>query len=296
MLSGFDQPSVIRAAIERGAAGFLDKGADVTVIIAAIRTVAAGGTVFRAAHLRAHVAAPRRPSDREVQVIELVNAGATNAEVGARARPVREDRREPSATAVRSIRAPVADRAGGPGARRGLGRRPERRDEPGHRATRVAAVGGVVLIGARPRRRAYPGQPAAGVGVTPETLLPLLIAVALLCVVGLEPATARRAFAWFAMVLALTILTVDLSPACASAVAGARRRRAAALWSIVAGIGRDLDRGIGRARTRRTGGDALAPGSDRSGIVAISIDGPARRLDRRHAGRHWDPRSGRWAW
>jgi two-component system response regulator DevR len=84
MLSGFDQPSVVRAAIDRGAAGFLDKGTEVPAIVAAIRVVAAGGTVFSAAQLRAHVAAPRRPSDREVQVIELVVAGSTNAEVGAR--------------------------------------------------------------------------------------------------------------------------------------------------------------------------------------------------------------------
>ena len=84
MLSGFEHASVVRAAIERGAAGFLDKGADLPMIVAAIRAIAGGDTVFSAVQLRAHVAAPRRPSDREIQVIELVVAGSTNAEVGAR--------------------------------------------------------------------------------------------------------------------------------------------------------------------------------------------------------------------
>lgn len=83
LLSGFDQPSLIRAAIDRGAAGYLVKTADTTEILAAIRTVAAGGTVFTAAALASSRTAPRRPSDRELQVIDLVAAGATNAEVAA---------------------------------------------------------------------------------------------------------------------------------------------------------------------------------------------------------------------
>jgi DNA-binding NarL/FixJ family response regulator len=83
MLSGFGQTSVVRAAIERGAAGYLDKGAEVPDILAAIRTVAAGGTVYSAARLRAVSAAPRPPSARERQVIDRVIAGLTNAEVGA---------------------------------------------------------------------------------------------------------------------------------------------------------------------------------------------------------------------
>src|SRR5918995_1100800 len=69
LLSGHGHPSVIRAALERGAAGYLDKSVEVGVIIDAIRTVAAGGTVFRAADLAASRATPRRPSDRELEVI-----------------------------------------------------------------------------------------------------------------------------------------------------------------------------------------------------------------------------------
>ena len=82
MLSAFDGPSMVRAVIDRGAAGFLDKGADLATIVEAIRTVAAGGTAFSAARLRAARTARRRPSDRELEVIALVVAGATNAEAG----------------------------------------------------------------------------------------------------------------------------------------------------------------------------------------------------------------------
>jgi DNA-binding NarL/FixJ family response regulator len=81
LLSGYSHGSVVRAAIERGAAGYLDKGADVEVIVEAIRTVAAGGTAFSAADLRSSRAAPRRPSDRELEVIARVAAGSTNGEV-----------------------------------------------------------------------------------------------------------------------------------------------------------------------------------------------------------------------
>jgi DNA-binding NarL/FixJ family response regulator len=81
LLSGFEQPSLVRAAIERGAAGFLDKSAELHAIIEAVRTVAAGGTVYTAAALQLSRNARRRPSERELEVIERVIGGATNAEV-----------------------------------------------------------------------------------------------------------------------------------------------------------------------------------------------------------------------
>jgi DNA-binding NarL/FixJ family response regulator len=84
LLSGFGHPSVVRAAIDRGAAGYLDKGAEMDEIVAAIRTVAAGGSVFRSSDLQASLAAPRRPSDRELEVIAGVVGGATNSEIAAR--------------------------------------------------------------------------------------------------------------------------------------------------------------------------------------------------------------------
>jgi DNA-binding NarL/FixJ family response regulator len=83
LVSGFGHGSVMRAAIDRGAAGYLDKGSEVAAIVDAIRTVAAGGTVFRAADLDAAREAPRRPTGRELDVIARVVAGSTNAEVAA---------------------------------------------------------------------------------------------------------------------------------------------------------------------------------------------------------------------
>lgn len=84
LLSGHGHPSVIRAAVERGAAGYLDKGVEVDAILDAIRSVAAGGTVYRAADLAASRSARRRPSERELQVIAAIVAGRTNAEIAAR--------------------------------------------------------------------------------------------------------------------------------------------------------------------------------------------------------------------
>jgi DNA-binding NarL/FixJ family response regulator len=83
LISGHGHHSIIRAAVERGAAGYLDKSVEVDTIVAAVRTVAAGGTAYSAADL-AHVrSAPRGPSDRERQVIAAVVAGRTNAEIAA---------------------------------------------------------------------------------------------------------------------------------------------------------------------------------------------------------------------
>jgi DNA-binding NarL/FixJ family response regulator len=82
LLSGFGHGSLVRAAIERGAAGYLNKGVEVDVIVEAIRTIAGGGTVFRAADLDASKSAPRRPSEREIEVIAGIVGGATNAELG----------------------------------------------------------------------------------------------------------------------------------------------------------------------------------------------------------------------
>ena len=81
LISGHGHHSVIRAAVERGAAGYLDKSAEVGAIIAAVRTVAAGGTVYSAADLADARGAPRNPSDRERQVIAGVVAGRTNGEI-----------------------------------------------------------------------------------------------------------------------------------------------------------------------------------------------------------------------
>jgi DNA-binding NarL/FixJ family response regulator len=84
LLSSFDQPPLIRTAFERGAAGYLRKTSEVREILDAVRTVAAGGTAFSASMLRAIRSAPRRPSDRELEVLSLVCGGASNDEIGVR--------------------------------------------------------------------------------------------------------------------------------------------------------------------------------------------------------------------
>ncbi len=84
LLSSFDQPPLIRTAFERGAAGYLLKTSEVSEVLDAIRMVATGGTAFSASMLRAIRSAPRRPSDREIEVLTLVCGGASNDEIGAR--------------------------------------------------------------------------------------------------------------------------------------------------------------------------------------------------------------------
>jgi DNA-binding NarL/FixJ family response regulator len=84
VLTSFDRSSLMRAAFERGAAGFLHKSADVAAILAAVRTVADGGTAFSGATLDAARTAPRPPSPREVEVIGLIQRGATSDEIGLR--------------------------------------------------------------------------------------------------------------------------------------------------------------------------------------------------------------------
>jgi Response regulator containing a CheY-like receiver domain and an HTH DNA-binding domain len=84
VLTSFDRSSLMRAAFERGAAGFLDKGVEMGVILAAVRTVAAGGTAFSAATLDAARYGPRTPSAREIGVLTELHKGATSDEIGAR--------------------------------------------------------------------------------------------------------------------------------------------------------------------------------------------------------------------
>jgi two-component system response regulator DesR len=83
VLTSFDRASLMRAAFERGAAGFLDKGADVDEILRAVRVVAAGGTAFSATALDAARSAPRAPSDREIAVLRALAGGASSDEIGA---------------------------------------------------------------------------------------------------------------------------------------------------------------------------------------------------------------------
>lgn len=83
VLSAFDQPSFLRAAIEAGAAGYLSKATDVGEIVDAVIAVDAGGARWDDARLRAVAHAPRPPSNREVQAIRLIAEGASNDEIAA---------------------------------------------------------------------------------------------------------------------------------------------------------------------------------------------------------------------
>jgi DNA-binding NarL/FixJ family response regulator len=84
VLTSFDRSSLMRAAFERGASGFVDKRAEPAEILAAVRAVADGGTAFSAATLDAARSAPRPPSGREIEVIREIQRGATSDEIGAR--------------------------------------------------------------------------------------------------------------------------------------------------------------------------------------------------------------------
>lgn len=81
VLSGFDQPSFLRAAFEGGAAGYLSKASPVEAIVDAVLAVARGETAFPPVTLRALRDAPRRPSVRELGAIRLLARGASNDEI-----------------------------------------------------------------------------------------------------------------------------------------------------------------------------------------------------------------------
>ena len=81
--TSYDYPSYVRAALDSGAAGFVLKSAPLAEIVKAIRSVAGGGTAYDSSHLRNARKAPRLPSSRELEVISLVAAGNSNAEIGA---------------------------------------------------------------------------------------------------------------------------------------------------------------------------------------------------------------------
>jgi DNA-binding NarL/FixJ family response regulator len=82
--TSFDRASLMRAVFERGGAGFLPKATELEAVLAAIRTVARGGTAFSAIALEAARDAVRPPSAREIEVIRLLMQGATSDEAGHR--------------------------------------------------------------------------------------------------------------------------------------------------------------------------------------------------------------------
>jgi two-component system response regulator DevR len=79
VLSSFDTTQYVVTARRLGAAGYLLKTEPTDTIMAAIRTVAAGGTVF--APLRVGLDAEFQVSDREREVVAGVVSGQTNDEI-----------------------------------------------------------------------------------------------------------------------------------------------------------------------------------------------------------------------
>lgn len=84
MFSAYSFPSFYFEAVARGAAGFLSKTAAPEEIVRAIRAVAHGGKAFSTSALDGARAARRRPATRELEIVVLVAAGATNAEIARR--------------------------------------------------------------------------------------------------------------------------------------------------------------------------------------------------------------------
>jgi DNA-binding NarL/FixJ family response regulator len=89
VLTTFDRDSDVLPAIEAGATGYLLKDAPRDELLRAVRSAAAGETVLSptvASRLLDQVRQPVKEtvSQRELEVLQLVSAGATNREVAER--------------------------------------------------------------------------------------------------------------------------------------------------------------------------------------------------------------------
>ncbi len=81
VLSAFDYPTLIRAAHDRGARGYLLKTTPLPEIADAVLRVGRGESVFSAPALHAIGSSAPRPSQREVEVLALLVAGARNDDI-----------------------------------------------------------------------------------------------------------------------------------------------------------------------------------------------------------------------
>ena len=84
ILSAYWYPSYHIRAVELGARGYLSKMATIEQIIAAVKTVAAGGTAFPAAARQAASDALRVPTPRELEILALVAEGLSNEDIATR--------------------------------------------------------------------------------------------------------------------------------------------------------------------------------------------------------------------
>lgn len=83
IVSSFDLAQYVDAALRRGASGYILKTAPTAEILAAVRTVAAGGWAFDPDLVRRASSAKQLGlSPRDRQVIERVLAGRSNDEIG----------------------------------------------------------------------------------------------------------------------------------------------------------------------------------------------------------------------
>jgi two-component system, NarL family, response regulator DevR len=81
ILSAFDYPQYVDAALRLGASGYILKTDPFGNLVNAIRQVAAGGIAYS---VRPSPASERRLSLRETEVVTLVVEGCSNDEIGAR--------------------------------------------------------------------------------------------------------------------------------------------------------------------------------------------------------------------
>ena len=85
VLTMVDDDDTVTAALQVGARGYLLKGAVQDDVLAAIRSVAAGGLVFAGGAAERVVSGRRRYredlTERESQVLALIGAGRSNAEI-----------------------------------------------------------------------------------------------------------------------------------------------------------------------------------------------------------------------
>ena len=84
MLSGIDDPALVRAALERGAAAFVLKHVDPRDLAAAVRQVV-GGAIFRPLDLLPHGSRATTDdaglSKREISILEALQSGSSNAAI-----------------------------------------------------------------------------------------------------------------------------------------------------------------------------------------------------------------------
>ena len=81
VLSSFDHATYVAAAVRLGAAGFLLKTTPTEQVLAAIRTVAAGGTAYSAAQLGQARQPAIELSERERAIVERLIASRSNDEI-----------------------------------------------------------------------------------------------------------------------------------------------------------------------------------------------------------------------